>query len=81
MASQRELLSSEELERLLVQVLVGVVGEDEDHWSARLGGVEKLPVVADPACNWRVHPVGSHDDLEAVEAIVEIVRGVHPYVI
>lgn len=80
MASQSELLSVEQLEALLTTVLVGVVGDDEEHWRARMGGVEKLPILANPLCNWQIHPVGSHDDLEAIEAAVEIIRGAHPYV-
>ena len=69
-----------ELRDLLVTVIAGVAGGDEQRWRAAVGPVEKLPIAFHARSNWRVKPSGDQAERGVIARAVEIVRAAHPYV-
>jgi hypothetical protein len=69
-----------ELRDLLVTVIAGAAGGDEQQWRDAVGPVEKLPIATNARSNWRVKPTGDQAKRGVIARAFEIVRAAHPYV-
>ena len=70
-----------EMLALLATVLAGATDEPAEHWQAKIGAVEKLPLAINVRCNWTIAPTGSKRELEAIGKAAEVVRAEYPYVV
>lgn len=72
--------TTDEMQALLAHLLAGAVGKTDAHWKRLIGPVIALPIVTHPRSNWRIHPKGKPDEIEAIEKAAAVVREAHPYV-
>jgi hypothetical protein len=73
-------LTPDELRDLLATALAGAAGGESASWREKIGPVEKRSLLYDIRSNWRVSPLGTASELEAMRKAVDIVRAAHPYV-
>ena len=74
------MLTAAEIQSLLVEMLAGAVGGEPDRWRELIGDVEPLPLASNPVSNWRVKPMGTEAEVDAIAMAATIARGEHPYV-
>jgi hypothetical protein len=72
------MLSSAELNGLLIEMLTGHAGGAPEQWRDAVGDIVVLSLETHPHCNWTVLPTGSAREIAAVDLAVELVRGDHP---
>jgi hypothetical protein len=73
-------VTAAELQRILVDLLVGAAGGTAERWAAALGLIEQRPAIENIHSNWRVSPSGSAEERRAMRHAVELVREQHPYI-
>ena len=71
--------TADEIRDLLATLLAGAAGGTEAEWTALVGPVTVHPIWLKAACNWRVEPNGTTDQIEAIEKAVAVVAEAHPY--
>ncbi len=73
-------MTASDLQSLLLTTLVRDHGGDRRRWRLVLGDVRVHALATHPHCNWSVTPSGAFADIDAVETLVDRVRGEHPIV-
>jgi hypothetical protein len=74
------MLTATELQNLLVEILAGAAGGDPERWRELVGEIEVLPLATNPKGNWRVKPMGTNGEVDAIDMAAGIVRQEHPHV-
>lgn len=69
-----------ELRELLVTIIVGTVGGEEDDWRTAVGEIEKLPIATNVRSNWRIRPNGTTAQKNVIRRAGKVVRAAYPYV-
>ena len=73
-------MTASDLQSLILTTLVREQGSDRRRWRLVLGEVRVYSLATHPHCNWSVTPSGAFADIDAVETLVDRVRGEHPIV-
>jgi hypothetical protein len=74
------MLTATELQNLLIKILAGAAGGAPERWRELMGEIELLPLTTNPKCNWRVKPMGTNAEVDAIDMAAGIVRQEHPHV-
>ncbi len=69
-----------DLRDLLVRRLTAATGGPAQRWRKAIGAVRVYPLATHPHCNWSVAPSGSPHEVDAIERLLDVVRGEHPHV-
>lgn len=73
-------MTAAELQRVLIDLLVGAAGGTAERWTALLGTIEPRPAIENIHSNWRVSPTATGEERRAIDKAVELVREQHPYI-
>jgi hypothetical protein len=73
-------VTAAELQRILIDLLVGAAGGTAERWTGLLGPIEQRPAIENIHSNWRVKPKAKGEELRAIRNAVDLVRDQHPYV-
>lgn len=73
-------LTTARIADLLAEMLTDALGGDEVRWLELIGPVTQLPLATHIHCNWSISPIATGEELRAIRAAEELLRGEHPYV-
>lgn len=63
----------------MATMLAGVTQGGEEMWWTLIGEVERLPIVMDTLCDWKVSPAGTPQEMSTIAHTVALVQAEHPY--
>lgn len=69
-----------QLQDLLVATLVRRHGGTARGWRMAVGAVRLYDPATHPHCNWAIDPRGSTNQIDAIEHLLDELRGTHPLV-
>ena len=71
-------MTADKIIDLLVARLVRDHGRSKHHWRKAIGSVRLYSRATHPHCNWTITPTGSHQEIAAIETLLDDLRMRHP---
>ena len=71
-------MTADKLTDMLVARLVRDHGRSKHHWRTVIGTVRLHPRETHAHCNWTITPTGSHQEIAAIENLLDDLRMRHP---
>jgi hypothetical protein len=77
--ADNDLPSATAVQALVTHFLTVAAGGSQAKWRNLIGEVIVLPLARHPEGNWRVSPIGTAEERDAIERAAAIVAASHPY--